>query len=100
MLSAAGLSLLERVDVAGVLHEQEQLALGLGVEEQGARADVGLLGDLLRGDLVDAVLGEEFSRGGGDAFELDLLVPLAPSDRRGGQCHSVLQQFRSDCAQL
>ncbi len=79
------LSLLEGIGVAGVLHEQEQLALGLGVKKQGAGADVGLVGDLLRGDVVDTVLGEEFSRGGGDAFELGLLVPRAPSDRWGGQ---------------
>ena len=75
-------ALLERVGVVGVLHEQEQLALGLGVEEQRAGADVGLVGDLLGGDLVDAVLGEELAGGGGDAVELVLLVPLAPTGRR------------------
>ena len=35
-------ALLERVGVVGVLHEQEQLPLGLGVEEQRARADSAL----------------------------------------------------------
>jgi hypothetical protein len=47
--------------------------------------DVGIVGDLLGGDLVDAVPGEEFTGGGGDAVELLLLVPLAPSDRLGGE---------------
>ena len=44
-------------------------------------ADVGLVGDLLGGDLVDAVLGEQLAGGGGDAVELLLLVPLAPAER-------------------
>ena len=49
----------ERVGVGGVLHEQEQLPLGLGVQEQGPRADVSLVGDLLGRDLIDTVLSEE-----------------------------------------
>ncbi|MNW61195.1 hypothetical protein D3C74_392350 [compost metagenome] len=74
----------EGVGVGGVLDEQEELALGLGVQEQGAGADVGLVGDLLGGDVVDAVLGEELSGGGGDAVELVLLVPFASTDGLGG----------------
>ena len=54
-------ALLERGGVLGVLHEEEKLALGLGVEEQGPGADVGLLGDLLGRDLVDAMFGEQFA---------------------------------------
>ena len=77
------------VDVAGVLHEEEQLALGLGVQEQGARADVGLVCDLLGGDLVDAMLREELGGRGGDAVQLVLLVPLASSDRLWGEGHEV-----------
>jgi hypothetical protein len=44
-------------------------------------APIGLVGDLLGGDLVDAALGEELTGGCGDAVELLLLVPLArPGD--------------------
>ena len=52
-------------------------------------ADVGLVGDLLGGDLVDAVFGEQLAGGSDDAVELVLLVPLAPSDRLGGDRHDV-----------
>ena len=83
--SRGGPALCERVGVVGVLHEQEQLALGPGVEEQRAGTDVGLVGDLLRGDLVDPVLGEELASGGGDAVELVLLVALTPPDRLVGR---------------
>ena len=82
-------ALLQGVDVAGVLHEQEQLALGLGIQEQGARADVGLVGDLLGRDLVDAMLREELAGRGGDAVQLVLLVPLAPSDRLWARAMTV-----------
>jgi len=83
----------ECVGVARVLHEQQQLAFGLGVQEQGAGTDVGPVGDLLGGDLINAVFGEELESGGGDAVELVLLVPLAPSDRWSGQWHD--RSFRN-----
>jgi hypothetical protein len=78
---------LERLDVVGVLHEQQKLSLGLGVEEQRPGADVGLIGDLLGGDVIDAVLGEQLAGGGDDAVELLLLVPLAPPGRGSGDGH-------------
>ena len=46
---------LERFGVGGVLHEQEELALGLCIEEQRPGAYVGLVGYLLGRDLIDAV---------------------------------------------
>ena len=81
---------LERDSVVRVLHEQQQLALRLGVQEQRARADICLLGDLLGGDVVDAVLREQLSRGRGDALELLLLVALAAPEGRCWGRHLVL----------
>jgi hypothetical protein len=77
----------ERCGVFGVLHQEKEFALGLGVEEQRPGADVRLVGDLLGRDLVDAVLGEQFAGRAGDALELGLLVALAPSDRLGAYGH-------------
>ena len=89
----SGLAFDERFGVGGVLHEQEQFAFVLGVEEKGACADVGLFGDLLGGDLVDAVFGEELAGGGRDAVELFLLVPLtSPHSLRGGWHNSSLRE--------
>ena len=58
MLRRGRFSSCQRFDVAGVLHEQQQLPLGLGVQEQGAGADVGLVRDLLGRHIVNAVLGQ------------------------------------------
>ncbi|MNL80434.1 hypothetical protein D3C87_2072850 [compost metagenome] len=66
----------------GVLHQKEQLPLGLRVQEQRAGADISCVGDLLRGDLIDAMLGEQLARRRGDALELGLLLPLASPERR------------------
>ncbi|SDD38569.1 short chain dehydrogenase [Glycomyces harbinensis] len=77
-----GPALGERIGVHRVLHQQQQLALVLGVQEQRARTDIGPVGDLLRGDLVDPALGEQRTGRGRDALELLLLVPLTSSDRR------------------
>ena len=71
---------LEGVRVVRVLHEQQELTLALGVEEQCPGADIGFVGDLLGCDLVDAVSGEELARGSDDAVKLVLLVPLATPD--------------------
>ncbi|WP_406100888.1 hypothetical protein OG698_01270 [Streptomyces sp. NBC_01003] len=43
-------ALLQGFGIQGVLDEQQELALGLGVQEQRAGADVGLVGDLPGGD--------------------------------------------------
>lgn len=74
----------KRVGIAGVLHEKEQLTFGLGVKEKCAGANVGLVGDLLSGDLINTMLGEKLTGGGCNAVELGLLVPLASSDRLRG----------------
>jgi len=84
MVSAARPPRLERRGVLGVHDQQEKLALGLGVEEQCPGSDVGHVGDLLGGDLTDAMFGEQLAGCGDDARELGLLVALAPSDRLGG----------------
>ena len=84
---------LERFGVGGVLHKQEELALGLCIEEQRPGAYVGLVGYLLGRDLIDAVQGEQLAGGSADAVELVLFVPLAPSDRLRGERHDgVLRQ--------
>ena len=76
-------------DLLFPIDQQEELALGLGIEEQCAGADVRLVGDLLRRDLFDAVLGEQLARRGNDPFELLLLVALAPAERLGGEGHDA-----------
>ncbi len=63
--------------------EQEEFSLGFGVEEQGSGADVSLVGDLLRRDILDSVFSKQFAGCGSDAVELLLLIPLAPSERLG-----------------
>ncbi|MBB6407302.1 alkanesulfonate monooxygenase SsuD/methylene tetrahydromethanopterin reductase-like flavin-dependent oxidoreductase (luciferase family), partial [Arthrobacter sp. AZCC_0090] len=52
-------------------------------EEQGPGADVGLVGDLLRRDILDSVFSEQLAGRGSDAIELLLLISLAPSERLG-----------------
>ena len=94
-------ALLEGDGVVRVLHEQQQLALGLRVEEQGAGADIGSLGDLLGRDIVDAVLGEELRRRGRDPFEFLLLVALATTEGvRSGRRHTLPPGIETDYAQL
>jgi hypothetical protein len=84
------LALFERRNVAGVLDQQEQLALAPGVKKQCSGTDVRLVGDLLRGDRIDAVRVEEFTCGGDDAFELLLFVTLATSDGLTAAWHGRL----------
>src|SRR5213595_441259 len=81
MVSASAPAPLECFGVVGVLREQEEFSLGLGVEEQGSGADVGLVGNLLRCHILHPVLSEQLAGCGSDAVQLLLLVPLAPSER-------------------
>ena len=82
-----------------VLHEEEQLALGLGVEEQGPAGDVGRGSDLLCRDVLDAVLGEQLAGSRGDSSSLGCLF----CSRRptGWEARSLEPPGRySDCTQM
>src|SRR5687767_5273910 len=75
-----------RFSVMGVLHEQEEFSLGFGVEEQGSGADVSLVGDLLRRDILDSVFSKQFAGGGSDAVELLLAPRSTPSTKSNAHC--------------
>ena len=60
-------------------------AARLGWQEDRVPVPMSAFGDLLGGDLVDAVLREELAGCGGDAVQLVLLDPLAPSDPAVGR---------------
>lgn len=94
----------KRFGVFDVVDQEKQLRLGLGVQEQGSRSDVGLLSHLLGGDLVHAVLSEELSGGSGDAVKLLLLIPFTSAKGRGHSLHSATvsaaQEFEGDGDEL
>ena len=67
-------------DIARVLYQQKQLALALGIKEQGAGSDISLVSDLLGGNCVDAIRLKELAGRSDDAFQLVSLVSLAASN--------------------